>query len=613
MAYVCNPINVNYRYQFNADPRKHGEIQICREAADPSMILYKGKYYLFASMTLGVWVSDDLVKWENHKLPDTLPLYDYAPDVRVMGDYVYFCASRREENCDRYRTNDILNGPYEKIPGNFPFWDPNLFIDDNGKVYFYWGCSNIEPIYGCELDPDTMLPIGEKVALIHGDPAIKGYERVGENNAHLPATDEEIEAKYQAFFTGQGITEDMVPEATRPLIKGMFSNKPYIEGTWMDKHNGRYYLQYAFAGTQYNTYGDGVYVSDSPLGPFEMADNNPYSYNPGGFFPGAGHGSTMEDKNGNIWHTASMRISVNHDFERRVGLWPAGYDEDGELFCNQRYGDWPREITGAKQDPWEDPEWFLLSYKKKTTCSSCQLDCPSENAVDENVQTMWSPSTNGKDEWLMVDLEKDYRVHAIQINFGDHMLDVPVPGEIRGTSQARFIDDKTYYTRWKLEGSLDGKEFFLIEDKSQSNTDLTHDLVVSEDGINVRFLKISDMQVPYDQIPSISGLRVFGVGNCKTPEKAEFSVVRSTDIDMNVSIESQSDAVGHMVLWGSSPKKLYHSWTLMGDEAVLEPKRIGALVSGKSYYVRIDSFNEGGITEGDILYVQSPSGAQQEN
>ena len=103
MKYLCNPVNINYRYQFNMDPRLHGQMQICREAADPSMILFRGRYYIFASMTLGVWVSDDLAHWENHRLPKELPLYDYAPDVRVMGDWVYFCASRREENCDRYR------------------------------------------------------------------------------------------------------------------------------------------------------------------------------------------------------------------------------------------------------------------------------------------------------------------------------------------------------------------------------------------------------------------------------------------------------------------------------------------------------------------------------
>lgn len=145
--YFCNPLNMDYRYQFIQDMRS-GEDKISREAADPSMILFQGKYYIFASMTLSVWVSEDMVHWESHRLPESLPLYDYAPDVRVVGDYVYFSASRRGTICDFYRTKDILNGPFERIPGTFDFWDPNLFLDDDGKLYFYWGCNNVTPIWG---------------------------------------------------------------------------------------------------------------------------------------------------------------------------------------------------------------------------------------------------------------------------------------------------------------------------------------------------------------------------------------------------------------------------------------------------------------------------------
>lgn len=46
----------------------------------------------------------------------------------MVGDYVYFSASRRGTICDFYRTKDILNGPFERIPGTFDFWDPNLFL-----------------------------------------------------------------------------------------------------------------------------------------------------------------------------------------------------------------------------------------------------------------------------------------------------------------------------------------------------------------------------------------------------------------------------------------------------------------------------------------------------
>ena len=594
MNILCNPVNINYRYQFNMDPRQHGKMQICREAADPSMICFKGRYYIFASMTLGVWVSDDLAHWENHRLPPELPLYDYAPDVRVMGDWVYYCASRREENCDRYRTRDILNGPYEKIDGSFPFWDPNLFIDDDGRVYFYWGCSNVTPIWGVELDPRTMQPLCEKKVLVDGHPFEIGYERVGEDNSRLPASEAEIDAAYEAFHKRQGIPEGQVPEHLKPLIRGMFSRRPYIEGAWMDKHNGRYYLQYACPGTQYNTYSDGVYVSESPLGPFTLAENNPYSYKPGGFLPGAGHGSTMQDLKGSWWHTATMRISMNHDFERRVGIWPAGFDADGELFCNQRYGDWPMTVEG---DPWRSPLWMLLSAGKKATASSCVEGHEPEKATEENVQTWWRAASAERTEWLQIDLGEAFDVRAVQINFADDRMDIPCPGQIVGGSQARYIEERDLLTQWKLTGSLDGESWFVLEDKSDARTDLTHDLVLREDGVRVRFLRLSDLTVPYGQQPCISGLRVFGLGHGSLPGTPVFTAARTSDLDMTVSVQAQENTVGYNILFGSDPEKLYHSYMVFraGEQ------RIGALVKGRHYFVRVDAFNESGITEGICL------------
>ena len=591
MKYFCNPININYRYQFNADPRKHGELQICREAADPSLILFKGRYYIFASITLGVWASDDLVSWENHRLPEELPLYDYAPDVRVLGDWVYFCASNREHNCDRWRTKDILNGPYEKIEGSFPYWDPNLFADDDGRVYFYWGCSNQTPIYGVELDPETMQPIGEKKELVFGDPYAIGYERIGEDNSTLPASEAVIEAKYQAFVKAQGVPEDYIPADVKPLIRGMFSDRPYIEGAWMDKFDGKYYLQYAAPGTQYNTYSDGVYVGESPLGPFRLAANNPYSYKPGGFLPGAGHGSTMRDKNGAWWHTATMRISVNHDFERRVGLWPAGFDAAGELFCNQRYGDWPMATEG---DPWRDPAWMLLSVGKAATASSHIPGNEPEKATEENVQNWWRAASNSRSEWLCVDLGKAFDVHAVQINFADDKIDLPCPGEIRPGSQARYIEEQDYMTRWKLEGSTDGESWFVIEDKSDAATDLSHDLIVCEEGFPARYLRLGNMAVPYEQNPCVSGLRVFGLGNGEKPDAPVFTATRLGDLDMIIQIKEQENTLGYNILFGSSPEKLYHSNMVFNAGS----HRVGALIRGRDYFVRVDAFNENGITEG---------------
>ena len=365
----------------------------------------------------------------------------------------------------------------------------------------------------------------------------------------------------------------------------------------MDKYEGKYYLQYACPGTQYNTYSDGVYISDNPLGPFRLAKNNPYSHKPGGFLPGAGHGSTMKDLSGNYWHTATMRISVNHDFERRVGIWPAGFDADGELFCNQRYGDWPMALGEGKIDPWENPKWYLLSYGKKMTASSSWEGKGPELAADENVRTWWRAASGEAGEWIQMDLGKAYDVHAVQINFADDRIEIPVPGEIRGTVQARYIEEADLKTRWILEGSKDGENYFVIEDKSEAETELCHDLVLREEGIEVRYLKLTVISVPYGQQPCISGLRVFGIGDGEKPSVPEFTAIRENELDMCVKIKG-SGALGYNILWGHEPEKLYHSYMVFKDE-----QRIGALVKGEKYYVRVDAFNESGITEGNVTEI----------
>ena len=62
MKYYCNPINVKYFYQMIKSP-DGDKARIHRSAADFSLILYEGRYYVFASGIHGIWVSDDLVSW----------------------------------------------------------------------------------------------------------------------------------------------------------------------------------------------------------------------------------------------------------------------------------------------------------------------------------------------------------------------------------------------------------------------------------------------------------------------------------------------------------------------------------------------------------------------
>lgn len=600
MKFFCNPINVPYRYSFKKDPRDNYRMTVNREAADPSLVLFQGKYYLFASMSGSVWISDDLANWESAALPENMPVYDYAPDVCVVGDWLYFTASNRGVPCSFYRTQDPVRGPYEEIKGSFDYWDPHLFEDEDGRLYFYWGCANATPIWGVELDRKTMQPIGERKELIWGNPYQNGYERFGEDHCENPRTEEEIERLFADFLARCKENAAEIPETNQAMLRATFAGMPYIEGAWITKHKGRYYLQYACPGAELNVYADAVYTSEHPLGPFTLAMNNPYSYKPGGFLPGAGHGSTLQDRDGSWWHTATMRISVNHVFERRVGLWPAGFDKDGELFCNQRYGDWPVNLENLRRDPWADPEWMLLSYGKAASAFSHTEGKGPENAVDENVQTWWQAAAPAPGQWLCVDLGEAMTVNAVQINFSDDpAAKIPCPGElVPGPDMERYIDMAPLRTRWLLEGSLDGIAWTALEDKRAAETDLSHDLVVKEEGIIVRYVRLVIDEVPYGVAPCVSGLRVFGKGNGNKPEMAQATLKRLNDLDFAVSVEQTKHALGYNILWGHSPDKLYHSYLVMGNR--VEEKHIGALVKGQDYYVRVDAFNENGITHGMV-------------
>ena len=186
----------------------------------------------------------------------------------------------------------------------------------------------VTPISVVELDPVTFKEKGSKVDVVFAQASIHGWERRGDDN--------------------------------------LLDEQPWIEGSWMIKSNNKYYLHYAGPGTEFKTYADGIYVADSPLGPYEYAPYSPFSFKPTGFITGAGHGCTFKDKNGKYWHIGTMTISVRHMFERRLGISPVAFDEDGHIHCNTDWGDYPQYFPGVKDDPVDSSfaGMMLLSHKK---------------------------------------------------------------------------------------------------------------------------------------------------------------------------------------------------------------------------------------------------------
>ena len=457
-----------------------------------------------------------------------------------------------------------------------------------------------------ELDPETMLPVGEKKELIFGREETLGYERPGDNGV----VDREASVVYQSlkkhYNPATGKLEfppemQHVPGISTEDLTAMFFavGKPYIEGAFMTKHDGAYYLQYACPGTQYNTYADGVYTAKSPLGPFTLQASNPFSAVPGGFMTGAGHGSTIADRYGNYWHAATMRISVNHDFERRVGIFPAGFDGDGVLFCNQNFADYPHRIPAGPFDAaaWQ-PEWMLLSYRKPATASSTAAGSDPALAVNETCRDWWSAGSSAPGEWLCVDLEKVCDVRAIQVNLADEGLVVEFPVDSYGDARkTRHIELEPQISRYTLETSLDGITWTTREKVARECSNGYYEY---SDGIRARYIRVTGGALPYGQTLRISGLRVFGKGDGEKPAQALAAAKRVGPLDGKVSWQPVPTAQGYNVRYGIAPDKLYHSWLVYDASEV----NLSTLMAGQKYFVCVDSFNENGITPGEIIEME---------
>ena len=579
MNSYCNPLNIPYQFQ-------HYNRQASREAADPTLILFKGHYYLFASMSGGFYWSDDLLHWDWHENRELTP-FRYAPDVRQVGDWLIFSSSDRGPS-EIYRSRAPLSDDFEKLSEPFPFWDPNTFQDDDGRVYFYWGCDNQKPIYGQEFDPEMMQPLGEKKELIFGKPAEHGFERPDYPGRPAEEGREALAMRLFHLYMKLSGTD----------------KKPFIEGAFMNKFRGKYYLQYAAPGTELATYGDGVYVGEGPLGPFTYQQHNPISAKPGGFITGAGHGSTIEDKYGNLWHASTMRISVNANFERRVGLFPAGLDKDGILFCNQNFADYPLEVPEGRFDPMSiKPRWMLLSWRKHAIASSYREGHEPGKALNEDIRSSWC-AKGSVGEWYRLDLGREYEVHAVQLNFADvgvPMLEVDKSLRSSVYTSNRYIDpDPTLRTRYLLEGSADGSEWSVLADKRQAETNLPHDYL-ELGGVKLRYLRVTAEKLPYDEPFALSGLRVFGRGTCAAPASVNTAQSeRLNPMTAHLRWEASDGAIGYNIRYGIAPDKLYLSHMVYEQNEVL----LTMLNAGQAYYAAVDAFGEGGVTEGEVFPIR---------
>lgn len=527
----CNPLNLEYRFSLTEKD--------VREAADPVIVLYHDMYFLFASKSGGYWVSDNLSDWKLI-VPDGLPLEDYAPAVLAIGDTLYYTAFNTGSI---YSCSDPLTGHWKKIADIEPYADPALFLDDNGKVYMYYGCSNEKPIYGVELDPSNgFKEIGKPAELLAADTEKHGWERPGDDN--------------------------------------MSSNRPWIEGAWMTKHSGKYFLQYAGPGTEFTTYADGVYVSDFPLGPFEYMASNPFSFKPTGFISGGGHGCTFKDKNGNYWRVVTMVISIKHMFERRVGLFPVQFDTDTIPYVNTAFKDFPQFIpgTGVLLNSADIPAYSLVSRNGKIYASSTREGFSVQNAVDENIKTIWCAQTGNTGEWILLDLGKVKSINALQINFGEE-------GTKLEMSAGR---NANVYGQYFVEISKDSINWIMLADKKNNQKDVPHDYIELEKPVDTRFIRLSNFKVAGDGLFCVRDMRIFGSpDNLKLTEIKNIEVLRDPIDRRNarISWQGSNNYAAYILKYGTAPGKLYNNYMVYGTSI-----EIHSLNKDSEYYFTVEGF-----------------------
>lgn len=552
-ATYCNPLNLDYAFK----PSRHlyyGMDESHRSTADPAVVNYKGKIYLFSTNQQGYWWTADLDRWHyvRHSFKVNRSNDDVcAPGAWAWGDTLLFMPSHMDrDNIPLYMSTDPEHGVWTTLVDSFPqvhAWDPAFFKDDDGKAYLYWGASNTYPLYVTELDPaHRYVPKGKVTELIRLHPDQHGWERFGENNADTTIN-------------------------------------PYMEGAWMTKHKGKYYLQYAAPGTEFNIYADGVYTANNPTGPFTYQQHNPMSLKAGGFVTGAGHGSTFPDRYGNYWHIGTVCNWIKYKFERRLALWPAGFDREGVLYTNTSFGDYPHYLPSSMRDHRKTTftGWMLLSYRKKTSASSTLPKYPVENATDENIRTYWSAASNRPGEFLQIDLGKTCTLRAIQVNYADEDAHV-------------FDKQDTIYHQYRIWQSRDGRNWTLLLDKSRNKTDVPHDYVALKKPARARYLKLENVHMAAGKF-AIAGFRVFGKADGPAPAMpTQFKAVRQADQrDADFSWKAVPGAYAYQLYYGTAPDKLYHCIMVHGQNQY----HCRGLDKGTPYFAAVEALSEQGVSK----------------
>lgn len=316
---------------------------------DPFMLhASDGRYYMYGTSLedgFECMVSDDLVNWEScgqiYKGGDSTQWNVncfWAPEVYERnGKYYMFYSSNWRENptgeLENFRigvaVSDSPSGPFTDLmnrplfdPG-YPIIDANVYFDDeSGRCFLYFSrCCYKNPVeseiadkaredglfqeveeswvYGVELKSDFSGVIGEPLLLL------------------MPPKElDDVQAEWES----RSVTSGEV-------------NRRWTEGSYLFRHDNTYYIMYSANSYAGSHYAVGYATSQSPLGPFQKAINNPVlqeNVTTGGTVMGTGHNMVITMPDGELYTVYHGRMN-NNPGERVVLMDHIRITEDGTL------------------------------------------------------------------------------------------------------------------------------------------------------------------------------------------------------------------------------------------------------------------------------------------
>ena len=455
-ARYCNPLPLEASSR-DGSPQgvSLGDVTVVREG---------DSYYLFASGG-GAWASKDFIDWKYQAVEVRGGRLPVAPHVVKYNGAFYMSGN----DAPLYKAANIL-GPYELLgpwknekgePWTITFngrtasgaFDVDMFVDDDNKPYMYFPGRSTAGIYVAPLDPKDLTHLAAAPKHLFGFDSSHVWERWGERNEYT------------------GIA--------------------WIEGPWMFKRNGTYYLEYSASGTQWLSYASGIYSSKSPMGPFTYSPKNPLLRKTTGIVTGPGHGSIVKGPDGNWWVFYTI-VTSNPPGGRRIGMDPIDFDANGNPFTRGP-SETPQWAPGLVVNPVRngDSGSIAVSINKlramhsQSAFSSERPGHEAAYAIDDSNGTVWQPAENDAQPTLAIDLIAPTEFETNQLfEIDSSRLEFTAGGGFGGRGArgaagappaaapappAAVAPNATIAFRYKIEVSMDGTQYTTVLDKTNNN------------------------------------------------------------------------------------------------------------------------------------------------